>query len=141
MSLIINGTEIFAGNLHGRNSADARWDDSYGGTTPGSVLSPIATNDTDGGEFFSVRSNGWGHDTLYDVGLDPNFDDIPISGAGDVTILIEGRLTDGAGGVENAPDEQVGVANFDLSFSQIPEPSTLMLLGSFGAMVLLRRRR
>ena len=35
VSVSINGTQIYDGNLHGRDSADARWADSYGGTTPG----------------------------------------------------------------------------------------------------------
>lgn len=143
VSVSINGTKVFDANLHGRDSADARWADSYGGTTPGAILAPMqpATSDTDGGEFFSVRTDGWGHDTLYDVGLDPNYKDIAISGAGDVTILVEGRLSNGAGGMEGSPDEQVGVGNFSLSFSQVPEPSTFILLSGFGAMMLLRRRR
>lgn len=143
VSVSINGTQIFDGNLHGRDSADARWADSYGGTTPGAILTAVATSDTDGGEFFSARTNGWGHDTLYDVGLDPNYKDILISGAGDVTIVVEGRLTNGSGGMEGPPDEQVGVANFSLSFSQIPEPTSVLLLlsGGFGVMMLSRRRR
>ena len=143
VSVSINGTMIFDANLHGRNSMDDRWNDSYGATNPDAILSPVATSDTDGGEFFSERTNGWGHDTLYDVGLDPNFKDIPISGAGDVTILVEGRLTNGSGGMEANPDEQVGVSNLSISFAQIPEPSSFLLLaaGGFGLMMMRRKRR
>lgn len=143
VSVSINGTEIFNENLHGRDSADARWADSYGGTTPEVILSPVATDDNNGGEFFSERTNGWGHDTLYEAGLDPNYKDIPLTGAGDVTIVVAGRLTNGAGGMEGNPDEQVGVANLSLNFSLIPEPSSLVLLlgAGFGLMTLLRRRR
>lgn len=143
VSVSINGTQIFDANLHGRNSGDARWNDSYGGTAPETIVSTVATDDNNGSEFFSERTDGWGHDTLYDVGLDPNFKDIPFSGAGDVTIVVAGRLTNGSGGMEGHPDEELGVANLSISFSQIPEPSTLILLlgGGFGVMLLLRRRR
>ena len=141
MSVSINGTQIFDANLNGRNDGDDAWNNSYGGTTPDAILSPAATTDTDGGEFFSVPTDGWGHDTLYDVGLDPNYKDIAISGAGDVTILIEGRLTDGSGGMETPPDEQVRVANFSIDFSVVPEPSSIVLFGGFGVILLLRRRR
>lgn len=144
VSVSINGTEIFNANLHGRDSADARWADSYGGMNPGTILfTAVATDDFTGSEFFSERTDGWGHDTLYEVGLDPNYKDIPISGAGDVTIVVAGRLTNGTGGMEGNPDEQVGVANFALSFSQVPEPASCVLLMGMGLglMALLRRRR
>ena len=141
VSVSINGTQIFDANLHGRDSADARWAGSYGGQAPDTILTTLATSDTDGGEFFSVRTNGWGHDTLYEVGLDPNFKDIELAGAGDVTIVVEGRLSNGSGGMEGPPDEQVGVGNLAISFAVIPEPSSLfILLSGCGAMMLLRRR-
>ena len=63
--------------------------------------------------------------------------------AGDVTIAIEGRLTNGSGGMEGNPDEQVGVANVSISFQRVPEPGSIVLLlgGAFGLMMAGRRRR
>jgi hypothetical protein len=143
VALSINGTEVFNANLHGRNSADARWNNSYGGTSPAAIVTPPATSDTNGPEFFSERTDGWGHDTLYDVGLDPNYKDVPIIGAGNVTIALSGRLTNGTGGMEGHPDEEIGIGNFSLSFSVVPEPTALVLLlgGGFGLAMLRRRGR
>ena len=125
LTILINGQPIvdelyFASR--DRIMGGAFFESSYGFDAPAAaVLIPAVDEDGDGApgsgpvgsgrEFLDNRVGAWGHDSLYDLGMDPAFDEIPVSGAGDVTIEIIGGTTEGVG------DELLAVANFEISFN------------------------
>ncbi len=139
----INGTTVINVDLTARDRDGGAPLDvgTYLSSAPASViLEGWADTDTNGSEFISTRMDGWGHDALYDLGADPAFDNIAVSGAGTVTIEIIGKLTDGNGASEQVGDEQIVIGNFGASFSEVPEPTSALLAG-LGSLCLLRRRR
>ena len=140
----VNGSSVLNIDLSARDrdGAGAPLDvGTYLAAAPAPViLEGWASTDTNGKEFISTRTDGWGHDALYDFGADPAFDNIAVSGSGNVTIEVISRLSNGSGGTEGGNDEQIVVGNFHVSFDAIPEPSSMVLLAA-GALGLLRRRR
>ncbi len=141
VEVLVNGTSILNIVLSARDRGAGEGNSgAYINTAPASaVLKGVATSDTDGSEFISTRTDGWGHDALFDLGADPAFDNIAVSGSGNVTIQVISRLSNGAGGTEGGNDEQIVIGNFAASFA-IPEPSS-MALASASALALLGRRR
>ena len=118
----INGVSILNINLSARDRGAGEGNlGTYLNGAPSAVtLQGWATTDTDGKEFISTRTDGWGHDALYDLGADPAFDNIAVSGSGNVTIEVISRLSNGAGGQEAGTDEQIVIGNFAASFNAVP---------------------
>jgi len=139
LTITVNGTNLASVLLGGRAGRPAA---SYGESAPiAAILQGLATDNTNGSEFIDKRTDGWGHDSLFDLGQDPAFDDVAISGSGDVTIVITGNLTNGVGGSEGGVDEQMVIGNLGLSFNAIPEPSSAILALLAAVIPLVSRRR
>ena len=114
----INGTTIFNNFLPGRDRPSF-FAGSYGDGAPASAIlvAPFdeggdntAGTAGPGGEFLDNRVGAWGHDSLYDLGMDPEFSDISLSGGGAVTIEIIGTTDQGNS------DERIAIGNFGITF-------------------------
>lgn len=128
-----DGVTLFSGLFGGRSPDRPGYGDTLEGQAA-AIIRKLGESGAPSSNLNDYRTDGWGHDALYDMSLEPSLQGVPITASTATIELIVNRS-------EAPTDEYFGFANLTVDANPIPEAGSVTLAGCAGLTLLGLRRR